>query len=109
MNTILLDVEDSVVPFRVTDQDVPLARPDSENVTAYPVANVIDLLTGVPATSTLPEAGLAAYPVAATVNEYVPFGSVNATVEVVDDWGVPASVTDQEVPDGSPVSLKVTA
>ena len=31
---VLVPVEDWVLPLKVTDQDVPLARPDSVNVTA---------------------------------------------------------------------------
>jgi len=39
----------------------------------------------------------------------VPFGSVKVIPEV-DEFNVfPFRVTDQDVPDGSPVSLKVTA
>ena len=40
--------------------------------------------------------------------EYVPFGSVNDMVEVVELSGAPFSVTDQLVPDGSPLSVNVT-
>ena len=34
-NIIALVVDDFVVPFRVTDQDVPVGSPDSVNVTVY--------------------------------------------------------------------------
>jgi hypothetical protein len=42
------------------------------------------------------------------VNEYVPFFSENTIDVVEEDCGDPASVTDQLVPDGSPVSENVT-
>ena len=35
VNTIAVVVEDRVVPLRVTDQDVPLGRPASVNLTVY--------------------------------------------------------------------------
>jgi hypothetical protein len=34
-NAILFDVEVSVLPLNVTDQDVPDGNPDSVNVTVY--------------------------------------------------------------------------
>ncbi|MGA8303753.1 MAG: hypothetical protein WA691_04040 [Thermoplasmata archaeon] len=52
---------------------------------------------------------MAANPVTApTVKEYVPFFSENVIVDVAADSVEPANVMDQEVPDGSPVSEKVT-
>ena len=44
-----------------------------------------------------------------TVYTYVPFGSLNVIVEEVKRLVNPASVTDQFVPDGRPVSVNVTA
>lgn len=35
VNVIVLDVDDSLVPLKVTDHDVPDGRPDSVNVTVY--------------------------------------------------------------------------
>jgi hypothetical protein len=43
-----------------------------------------------------------------TVNEYVPFGSLNMMVVVVEVCRVPSNVTDQRVPEGKPLSVKVT-
>jgi hypothetical protein len=43
-----------------------------------------------------------------TVYEYVPFASVNTMLLVVEDFMVPANVTDHEVPLGRPVSVNVT-
>ena len=40
--------------------------------------------------------------------EYVPLGSENEIVFVVDDSVFPFNVTDQDVPDGRPVSVNVT-
>ena len=57
----------------------------------------------------LPDEGDTEYPdTPLTVYEYVPFGSVNVIVSVVDDSLVPLSVTDHDVPDGRPDSAKVT-
>ena len=57
----------------------------------------------------LPDNGDTEYPdTLLTVYGYVPFGSVNVIVSDVDDSLVPLSVTDQDVPDGNPVSVNVT-
>jgi len=40
--------------------------------------------------------------------EYVPFGTENVIVSVVDDSVVPFKVTDHVVPDGRPDSVNVT-
>ena len=42
-----------------------------------------------------------------TVYEYVPFGSENEIVSFVEDSFVPLSMTDHDVPDGRPDSIKV--
>ena len=53
-------VEVAVTPLRTTDQDVPLRRPLSVNVTVYVARlNTIDTVTGAPATFTEPEEGVA--------------------------------------------------
>jgi len=39
---------------------------------------------------------------------YVPFGSENVIVLVVEAWLVPFRVTDHDVPGGSPDSVKLT-
>ncbi len=71
--------------------------------------NAIVCVTSAPLTVTLPEAGVAVYPATApTVYEYVPFVSRNPMVEVVENRGDPARVTDQFVPVGRPVAEKVT-
>jgi hypothetical protein len=63
VNAMVLVVEDSAFPARVTDHEVPDGRPDSEKVTAYVAAdvdeNAIVCVTSAPLTDTLPEAGLA--------------------------------------------------
>ena len=110
---IELPVETWNVPASVTAQFVPDGSPLSVNVTAYVVAadavNVIDFDTAAPFTVTLPELGLALYPeTAPTVYVYVPFASLNVTVDVVELDVEPPSVTDQLVPDGSPPSVNVT-
>ena len=72
--------------------------------------NVIAFETAAPFTVTLPELGLALYPeTAPTVYVYVPFASLNVIVDVVELDGAPFNVTDQLVPDGSPLSVNVTA
>ena len=43
-----------------------------------------------------------------TAKEYVPFGPENVIVGVVDLLSKSSRVTDHDVPDGSPVSMKVT-
>jgi hypothetical protein len=43
------------------------------------------------------------------VNKYVPLGSENVRDEPVLDWVELAKITDQLVPEGSPLSVKVTA
>ena len=57
-NVIVLSVEVWVVPPRVTDQEVPVGRPVSVNVTEYVTCvNTIDRLTAAPFTVIVPEAG----------------------------------------------------
>jgi hypothetical protein len=67
VNEMVLVVEDCVFPAKVTDQEVPLGRPDSVNVTVYSpggiAVNVIGTDFAVPATVTDPDAGFAVYPV----------------------------------------------
>ena len=71
---------------------------------------MIETPCATPETVTVPEVGFAAYPVTLpTVYGYDPFASVKAIVLVVEDFVVPAKVTDQEVPLGRPLSVKVTA
>jgi len=41
------------------------------------------------------------------LNEYVPLGSVNEMVFVVDVSVLPFNVTDHDVPDGNPDSVNV--
>jgi hypothetical protein len=73
------------------------------------LVNAIVWVTLAPWTVTLPEAGAAVYPdTVPTVYGYVPFASWNPIVEVVEDRGDPAKVTDQFVPVGRPVAEKVT-
>ena len=77
----------------------------------------VDLLMGVnetvfdtlaPLTDMEPDDDDTEYPdTLLTVYEYVPFGSVNVIVPDVDDSLVPLSVTDHDVPDGRPDSIKV--
>jgi hypothetical protein len=70
---------------------------------------VMDSENRRPSTGTEPVSGLETYPAREpTANEYVPFGSMNATLLVVELAKTPPSVTDQSVPDGRPVSTKVT-
>ena len=57
----------------------------------------------------LPSEGTAVKPeTPITENEYVPLGSVKLIKPDVDEWVVPAIVTDQLVPDGNPFSVNVT-
>jgi hypothetical protein len=71
---------------------------------------VIATDSAAPATVTDPDAGLAVYPVTApTVYEYVPSAFVKTMDAVVEDSVLPAKVTDHEVPDGRPLSVKVTS
>ena len=57
----------------------------------------------------VPEDGDTVYPdTDPIVYEYVPFGTENVIVSVVDDFVVPLNVTDHEVPDERPDSVKVT-
>ena len=51
-NVMVFVVEDSVVPLRVTDHDVPDGRPDSVNVTLYSGVNVTETVAPVPLTGT---------------------------------------------------------
>jgi hypothetical protein len=105
--------EDCVLPARVMDHKVPEGRPVWANVTAYSAGGSAVKVTGTdsaaPATWTDPDAGVTAYPVTeATVYAYVPFVSVNTTDVVLEDLGVPFSVTEKVVPLGRPLSVKVT-
>ena len=52
---IVFVVDDSVVPFKVIDHDVPEERPDSVNVTVYNFTKLTDLDAVKPATETEPE------------------------------------------------------
>jgi hypothetical protein len=113
VKTIVLVVEDCVLPARVTDHEVPLGRPLSVKVTSYSLGGiavkVIEADCAEPATVTDPDAGLEVYPATdPTEYVYVPFAFVNTIVLVVEDCVLPAKVTDHEVPDGNPVSVKVT-
>ena len=57
----------------------------------------------------LPSEGTAVKPeTPITENEYVALGSVKLIKPDVDEWVVPAIVTDQLVPDGNPFSVNVT-
>ena len=59
-------------------------------------------------TLTYPEPGVGVSPPTdGTRNGNVPFVSRNARVEVVVDFVTPFTVTDQRVPLGSPLSMKV--
>jgi hypothetical protein len=61
-------------------------------------------------TVTTPVSLLALYPLTIpSVYTWVPFGSLNPIDGPVLEWVEPPMVTDQLVPDGSPVSVKVTA
>jgi hypothetical protein len=65
--------------------------------------------TATPRTVSNPEPGLTVYPTTdPTVNEYVPLGSENPIVDVVEVSCEPFRVTDHEVPDGRPLSVNVT-
>ena len=71
--------------------------------------NVINSFTFAPFTVSDPEDGDIVYPDTAPMEyEYVPLGSENEIVFVVDDSVFPFNVTDQDVPDGRPVSVNVT-
>jgi len=57
----------------------------------------------------VPEDGDAVYPdIEPMVYEYVPFGTENVIVFVVEDLVVPFSVIDHDAPDGRPDSVNVT-
>jgi len=62
VNTMEIVLEDRVVPFSVTENDVPLGRPLSVNVTVYwsggSAVKVIDTDCAAPATLTDPDEGL---------------------------------------------------
>ena len=107
-------VELDGAPFRVIDQLVPGGSPLSENVTGYVVTkvgvNVIACETASPRTITDPDDGLAVKPeTGPTVYEYVPFTSVKAIVGLAELPGDLSNVIFLFVPDGSPLSVKVTA
>ena len=56
----------------------------------------------------VPENGDTVYPETEPIEyEYVPFGTENVIVFVVEDSVVPFSVIDHEVPDGRPDSVNV--
>ena len=89
-NVIVLLVDVSVVPFKVTDQDVPDGRPDSVNVTVKVIwENVIDCETGEPLTVNDPEDGFGEQLLFDddTTYEYVPLGSLS-------DISVPVDIQD---------------
>jgi hypothetical protein len=84
VNVIVFVVEDSDIPLRVTDHDVPDGRPVSLKVIVYLLTmvltgvNVIATGTLLPLTFTLPNDGDAEYPDTAPIEyEYVPFGREN--------------------------------
>jgi hypothetical protein len=56
-NITVFVVDDFVVPFRVTDQDVPVGSPDSENVTVYLTGENVTMgrVTEDPDTVSVPE------------------------------------------------------
>ena len=110
---IVLPTVDCVVPFTVTDQLVPLGNPVSVNVTVYVTCvKVVATVTGAPFTVELPLYApdeMCQPGTFAIDHPYVPLGSANAIVEVVELAAAPFNVTDQDVPEGSPVSVNVTA
>ena len=60
-NVIVFVVEDLVIPFSVTDHEVPDGRPDSVNVTVYVTRlNVIATFTFAPLTVNVPDDGFGA-------------------------------------------------
>ena len=110
VNVIVLFVDVSVVPFNVTDHDVPDANPVSVNATVYVTRlNVIETFTFAPFTVNVPVDGLGAYFLftVAIVYEYVPFGSVNVIVLFVDVFVTPFNVTDHDAPVANPDSVNV--
>lgn len=65
--------------------------------------------TFAPFTVTVPDDVLSPQPeIGPTLYEYVPFTSVNTMVDPVELIVTPFMVTDQESPDGRPVSVNVT-
>ena len=72
--------------------------------------NVIARFTFAPLTFIFPKEGDAEYPgTDPIVYEYVPFGTKNVFVSVVEFYIAPFKVTDQNLPDGRPDSVNVTA
>ena len=71
--------------------------------------NVMDCVTFFPLTVRVPEDVDILYPEILPIEyEYVPLGTENVIVFVLEDNVVPLKVTDHEVPDGRPDSVKVT-
>lgn len=71
---------------------------------------VTTCVTSAPFTVTDPDDGDAVYPATTpTANAYVPFVSPNVIELLLELSGDPFNVIDHEVPDGSPVWVKVAA
>ena len=71
--------------------------------------NVMDCVTFFPLTVMEPEDFDMLYPEILPIEyEYVPLGRENVIVFVVEDNVVPLRVTDHEIPEERPVSVKVT-
>ena len=96
---------------RLTYHTVPGGRFDSEKVTVKTFENIIDSETGLPLTVNDPEDGNDPYVLSdvAIVYEYVPLGSENDIVLVVDEnvWPL-LRFTYHVDPEGRPDSIKVT-
>jgi len=111
LNVIIFVVDEKLWPFdKLTYHEVPDGRPDSVNDTEYVTRlNVMFWLIFVPFTVMLPEDGDTEWPlIEFMLNEYVPLGSANEMVLVVDVSVVPFNVTDHDVPDGRPDSVNDT-
>ena len=111
--TILVLVDELVVPLNVTDHVDPLGRPDSTNVTEYLAGgrgvNETYWVKSAPFTTTVPEAEEVRYPgTERTEYGHDPLVAVKAIVGPVDETVVPLKSTDHWVPGASPYSEKVT-
>ena len=112
LNVIVLVVDEcDAPPVILTYHIVPEGNPDSVNVTPYVnKLNVIDSDTAAPFTVNDPDAELGAYSLfpVAILYEYVPFGSLNVIVLVVDEYELPPVMfTYHIVPEGNPDSVNV--
>ena len=99
----------NTAPITAAINTIPIIMQEEGRVAVVGL-NVIACFTFAPLTVIFTEEGDVEYPgTDHIVYEYVPFGTKNVFVSVVELYIAPSKVTDQNIPDGRHDSVNVTA